>query len=209
MCSLGKIIGEKIDTLLKENNIKQKELAEFLQVTDNTISYFVRGTRTPNLQQIISISNYFDVSTDYLLGKSDIQTSDTTVKDICEYTGLIESSLEFLKKINSYKIGDFIDMPVNSEKDIHSQVTCEYDRPSYIVNLLLNNPHIVGLIYSFMCLFNEDGDNDNHIYQGDKGFAILFDLMSELRTLRDGFQSYYKNAFYDCYKKDESNGNDK
>lgn len=194
---------------MDDRRIKRDDLAQAIGVSTVAIGQYYNGETLPTIDKLIKIANYFNVSTDYLLGKSDIQTSDTTVKDICEYTGLIESSLEFLKKINSYKIGDFIDMPVNAEKDIHSQVTCEYDRPSYIVNLLLNNPHIVGLIYSFMCLFNEDEDNDNHIYQGDKGFAILFDLMSELRTLRDGFQSYYKDAFYDFYKKDESNGNDK
>lgn len=96
MCDLGKTIGKKIDTLLKENNIKQKELAGFLQVTDNTISYFARGTRTPNLQQIINIANYFNVSTDYLLKDSDVRTTDTTIKDICEYTGLSEKTVEKL-----------------------------------------------------------------------------------------------------------------
>lgn len=103
MCDLGKTIGEKIDTLLKENNIKQKELAEILQVTDNTISYFVRGTRTPNLQQIINIANYFNVSTDYLLGKTDVETTNITVKGICEYTGLSEETVE---QLHSVDVGD-------------------------------------------------------------------------------------------------------
>ena len=47
-----KKIGQAINTLLAEQNKRQKDLAKELGVTDNTISYFVSGSRTPNLEQI-------------------------------------------------------------------------------------------------------------------------------------------------------------
>ena len=52
----SKIIGNRINTLLAKKNIMQKQLAEYLEVTDNTISYFVKGKRTPNTEQIIKIA---------------------------------------------------------------------------------------------------------------------------------------------------------
>lgn len=63
-----KQIGQRIYCTLMSKNIKQKELAAALGVTDNTISYFVSGKRTPNTEQIIKIAAFLNVSTDYLLG---------------------------------------------------------------------------------------------------------------------------------------------
>lgn len=54
-----KIIGQTINTLLAEQNKRQKDLAKELGVTDNTISYFVSGSRTPNLEQITTIADFF------------------------------------------------------------------------------------------------------------------------------------------------------
>ena len=62
-----KIIGRRINELLAINDVKQKELAAHLSVSDNIVSYFVKGARVPNTEQIIKIANFFNVPTDYLL----------------------------------------------------------------------------------------------------------------------------------------------
>ena len=65
--------------------------------------------------------------------------------------------------------------------------------------LLFYNPKIIGLIQSYLCMLNEDNASS---YQGDKGSAILFELMLELRKLRDMFQPIYKEEFYKYFNKD-------
>ena len=92
----NKIIGNRINTLLAIRRVKQKELAKVLGVKDNIISYFCSGARKPNLEQIIEIAKYFNVSTDYLLGLTDIKSTNVKVKDICDYTGLTEYSISLL-----------------------------------------------------------------------------------------------------------------
>ena len=67
---ISKIIGNRLCIILEINNVKQKELAKVLGVKDNIISYFCSGARKPNLEQIIEIAKYFNVSADYLLGLS-------------------------------------------------------------------------------------------------------------------------------------------
>ena len=67
------VIGRRINTLLAKHNKSQKELAEYIGVLPNVISYFCKGTRTPNTEQIIKIADFFDVTTDYLLGLTDIK----------------------------------------------------------------------------------------------------------------------------------------
>ena len=196
--------SRRIAHLLNEQGLTQEDLAIMSGVSKSSITAWIQGDKhgrrtEPKIIGLNDVAKALGVTVDYLIGNTDVKQPNIKLQAISNYTGLVESSLEFLKKINSYKIGDYISMPVSSEKNIQSQVTCEFDNPSYILNLLLNNPHIMGLIHSYMCVFNDD---DYKYYQGDRGSAILFELMLELRKLRDGFQPYYKEAFYQFYKKD-------
>ena len=95
------VIGDRIGSLLSEKNKRQKELAEYLGVTANTVSYYVTGTRVPNIDQIIKIAQFFDVSTDYLLGISHAASRDVTLKGVCEYTGLNDKAIEELHSLKT------------------------------------------------------------------------------------------------------------
>ncbi|MDO5124626.1 MAG: helix-turn-helix transcriptional regulator, partial [Eubacteriales bacterium] len=81
-------IGDRISCTLISKDMMQKELAEILSVTPNTISYFAKGDRTPNIEQIIKISKNLNVSADYILGLSDVPTRNETIQGINEKTGL-------------------------------------------------------------------------------------------------------------------------
>lgn len=83
-----KIIGQRINSALAKKDLKQKDLAQHLGVTDNTVSYFCSGNRTPNTSQIIEIAKFLEVSTDYLLGLAQEPTTDKDFNYVCEYTGL-------------------------------------------------------------------------------------------------------------------------
>ena len=94
---LSEIIGKRINALLAEQDKKQKELAAYLQIQDNTISYFVSGRRIPNTEQIIKIADFFNVSADFMLGRTDIKTTDKDIHFVCDYTGLSEEAINELK----------------------------------------------------------------------------------------------------------------
>ena len=94
---LSKTIGKRINTLLAEQERKQKELAAHLGVPDNTVSYFVSGRRTPNTEQIAKIADFFNVSADYLLGRTNAETTDKDLRFVCEYTGLSENAIMTLR----------------------------------------------------------------------------------------------------------------
>lgn len=105
-------IAARLQKILECSGKRQKDLAAYLGVPDNTISYFVSGKRTPNIEQIVKIAEYFSVSTDYLLGLSDVETTDINIKAICDYTGLSEeaiSTLHFVKRWKNFVfLNDFI-----------------------------------------------------------------------------------------------------
>ncbi len=64
--------SEKLFTLRKSNNLTQEQLAEELNVSRQSISKWESGQAAPELEKIISISQIFGVTTDYLLKPSEI-----------------------------------------------------------------------------------------------------------------------------------------
>ena len=65
----------KFSHLREEHNIKQKELANHLNVTVSAISHYETGVNDPDLKSLILLSDYYKVSIDYLVGKSDFKHS--------------------------------------------------------------------------------------------------------------------------------------
>lgn len=61
----------RLENLLEEKNLTQKELAKELNVSKSTISGYITNYRKPDFYMIINLAQYFDVSTDYLLGLSE------------------------------------------------------------------------------------------------------------------------------------------
>lgn len=63
-------IGNKIRELRVSKKLSQKQLAEFLNVTPQTISKWELNKSYPDIEMLVKISQIFDVSTDSILGKS-------------------------------------------------------------------------------------------------------------------------------------------
>ena len=63
-------IGEKIKKLRSRDNITQEQLAEKLGVTNQAVSKWESGGGYPDIEYVVSIADYFKVTTDYLLGHS-------------------------------------------------------------------------------------------------------------------------------------------
>jgi len=65
------LIGNRIRDLRIERNLSQQELADILSVTKVSICGYEIGKRTSSLETFILLADYFGVSTDYLLGRTD------------------------------------------------------------------------------------------------------------------------------------------
>lgn len=66
-----KEMGEKIKYLRKEAGIGQNQLAEYLEVSNASISYWETGKQLPSAEAIFKLSIFFNISSDYLLGIED------------------------------------------------------------------------------------------------------------------------------------------
>lgn len=57
--------------LLQKRNITAYKLSQDTGVTQGMISYWKKGERIPSAEYLVVVANYFDVSVDYLLGRTD------------------------------------------------------------------------------------------------------------------------------------------
>lgn len=65
-------ISEKILTLRKSRDLTQEQLAESLNVSRQSVSKWESGQAMPELDKIVALSGFFDVTTDYLLQPSEV-----------------------------------------------------------------------------------------------------------------------------------------
>lgn len=66
-----KMIGLK--QIRKQKGYSQQKVAMDLNISREALSYYENGQRSPNLEMLISMSDYFRVSIDYLIKGKDFQ----------------------------------------------------------------------------------------------------------------------------------------
>ena len=62
--------GERLKELRIKNNLRQADLAVQISVQRATIGKYETNERKPDIDTLVLIANYFDVSTDFLLGRN-------------------------------------------------------------------------------------------------------------------------------------------
>ena len=102
------MLGNRIKTLREELGLKQEELANKMSVSPSAIGMYETNKREPNNELILKLAQFFNVSTDYLLGKSDIRNPEE-LKNVqfanaggLDTTGLDEEDLKELQKQVDY-----------------------------------------------------------------------------------------------------------
>lgn len=97
-------IGERIKDLREEKGLTQAELAKKLNVKRETVNQWENNVRDLKTQYTISLANEFGVSADYILGITpDVKTTDPTIKEICEYTGLSEKAVKEISTLKKFR----------------------------------------------------------------------------------------------------------
>lgn len=63
------IFSERLKRLRIANNLIQKDIAKVLDMTVNSYQRYEYGTRSPNLEIVTKISDYYNVPLDFLMGR--------------------------------------------------------------------------------------------------------------------------------------------
>lgn len=65
------LINERVKTLRVQNSLTQKQLSEILNIQPNSVQRIEYGTARPSLDTLVILADYFNVSLDYLVGRTD------------------------------------------------------------------------------------------------------------------------------------------
>lgn len=88
------MFSERLKKLRKAKNLSQYELADRLGFSRGKLANYEQGTREPDFVTLEIIANFFEVSTDYLLGVDSGQTQNKAEKDIAKRLKQFEADLE-------------------------------------------------------------------------------------------------------------------
>jgi len=62
---------ERLKALRQEKNITQRAIANHLNITDTAYGFYEQGKNYPNMDILIKLADFFEVSLDYLVGRSE------------------------------------------------------------------------------------------------------------------------------------------
>ncbi|WP_069876287.1 helix-turn-helix domain-containing protein [Fusibacter sp. 3D3] len=93
------MIENRLKQLRKENSLTQKELADKLNISKGSIAMYETGKRSPDNDILSSIADFFDVSTDYLLGRSNIRRYSEEILAFNTTEHLTDADLKLVKDL--------------------------------------------------------------------------------------------------------------
>lgn len=171
------VFPERLREAMQKRGVTQQELAEYVGKSRQAIGYYADGSSSPDWETLANIARYFGISADWLLGLTDIQSTDADTKQICKFTGLSEESVNFL-----------------SGKG-HPYISA--------INALFEAKQSLSFV-SYLYQFFQVGEC-SHSYRkiGDEEYASLIDLLYETdHTLaaRDEIKSLYLQSACDILR---------
>ena len=62
---------QRIQDLRTDADMSQKQLSEILHINQRSYSHYETGSRNIPVEMLIRLANYYDISVDYLVGRTD------------------------------------------------------------------------------------------------------------------------------------------
>lgn len=90
--------GEKLKLLREKKHLTQNDLAKLLNVSKANISRYELGIRQPSIETIIRIAKFFNVSIDWLFGRSTIMSFSSVNGKPRDFDSVDLEILEFIKE---------------------------------------------------------------------------------------------------------------
>lgn len=66
-----KIFGQRLLLLRKQNGVKRADIAKLLEISVTQVGDMERGNSATTMARLYQLCDYFNVSADYLLGRTD------------------------------------------------------------------------------------------------------------------------------------------
>ena len=106
------MLTERLKELRYEKNVLQKDVANYLNITTSAYGFYEQGKRIPDSETLTKLANYFNVSLDYLVGKTNMKNHSNSEETIALHSDY-----------------DYKDLPDEARKEIENYI--EYIKQKY------------------------------------------------------------------------------
>lgn len=175
----------RLRELRKEKGVSQDTVSKELKISKSTLGLWETGDTLPDAKGIFDLSLYYGVSTDYLLGKTEITSTDLKIREVCEYIGLSESSVKNILSI------------VSAGKKPGVEVAA-----GYALNRIISSESFASMIEAAASLVGK-GTKDPSLSCESKLCTTLSEIEANLKEKYNfDFYILYGSAVRDAYIKD-------
>jgi transcriptional regulator with XRE-family HTH domain len=94
--------AERLQELREDKAISRKELAKILNITISALGMYERGHREPNIEMLIKLADYFNVSLDFLVDRAFNKINIKEILDALKIKNSIEALPNDSKMIVEY-----------------------------------------------------------------------------------------------------------
>lgn len=111
------MFGDRIKEERTLKQMTQKELSKFLGVSPSTVGMYEQNRRQPDSETIIKLSEIFNVSTDYLLGRTDIKNPENEDKEMERLANKEIKSVEDALEVIKFQDGLMLNGKILNDED--------------------------------------------------------------------------------------------
>ena len=209
------MFAERLKSLRKEQNLTQQKIAEKLNISRGSYAQWEAQRTQPSSKSLETLANFFDVSTDYLLGNTDIKNQNQFDEDLEKsldtfksfdgkpmYDEDREKIREFLRKRMEDRLKDnwyMLSKIKRLIKELGIEIQCmefgghgyfgiENNKPIIFINENLNEIDTsLTLLHETAHFLNEDGDKyiTNHFQNDNLEFEANKYMIREVLKMLD------------------------
>ncbi|WP_168190105.1 helix-turn-helix domain-containing protein [Caloramator sp. E03] len=171
------IFKERLKQLREEKGLTQQGLAEELKIGRASISNYELGTRTPDIEILSKLADFFGVTTDYLIGKSDYRTweEEYIIKNFekkysfCEFDDF-KCNNERKVILNKIILNNI--EPLSKNIIIYFKNHLEIEQSKEPLEISLQMQKLIKDLLNFFEKLNEFTKHDNYFYAISPNLAI-------------------------------------
>lgn len=140
-------LAERLCVCLDNKGWKAIDLAKEAKISKSSVSTYMSGDQCPSISLIVKLAEALKVSTDFLLGLSDLESPKEDLKTVYKLTGLSDEAIIALKEIYD----------MSKQEDQEQKEFKPYKRAYNTINYLLANENRYNLfIFLANYLFFKD-----------------------------------------------------
>ena len=176
--------SKRLVQLREQKGITQQELADKLEITRQSLSLYEKAERTINIELLAKIADYFDVSADYLMGRTDVSSMNEDIQTACKVTGLSENAI---KMLSQFKNADH-----NKNPDRQNRFICPRNK---IADYLICGFQFWSYCYDISCTLNYRRLSDESIEKIKETMEIHIDEEKRLNPCYSEDDDLYVSGF--------------